>query len=120
MKTRFIAALALFLVVGVHMAGAHAFPDHADPKVGSRVSASPPRVEIWFTQKLVAALSDLKVFDETGKEVDKRDKKLDAADPALLTVSIPALKPGKYKVVWRAVSVDTHVANGKFTFEVAP
>jgi len=28
------------------------------------------------------------------------------------------LKPGKYKVVWRAVSVDTHATNGDFKFEV--
>jgi len=36
----------------------------------------------------------------------------------LLTVSLPKLKPGKYKVVWRVVSVDTHVTTGNFTFEL--
>lgn len=120
MKTRFLSALVLFLVVGVRIAGAHAFPDHSDPKVGGSVNASPPQVRIWFTEKLAAASSDLKVFDETGKEVDKRDKKLDASDAALLTVSIPALKPGKYKVTWRAVTLDTHMTKGGFTFEVVP
>ena len=75
-------------------------------------------MKVWFTQKLVAMFCNLQVFDETGREVDKRDKKLDASDPALLTISILALKPGKYKVVWRATSVDTHVTNGDFTFEV--
>jgi len=30
------------------------------------------------------------------------------------------LKPGKYKVVWRVTSVDTHVTHGDFTFDVSP
>jgi copper resistance protein C len=46
----------------------------------------------------------------------KRDVKIDQSNAALLSVSLPELKPGKYKVVWRAVSVDTHVTTGNFTF----
>jgi methionine-rich copper-binding protein CopC len=114
-----LLALA-FLLLGASLADAHAFLDHAEPKVGSIIHVAPDVVKVWFTQKLVAAFSDLQVFDATGQEVDKHDKKLDKADEALLTVSIPPLKAGKYKVVWRAVSVDTHVTHGDFTFEIAP
>ena len=120
MKTRILTLCIALLFTGAHLAHAHAFLDHADPKVGSQVHGSPAMVKVWFTQKLVGMFCNLQVFDETGKEVDKHDKKLDASDPALLIVSIPALKPGKYKVVWRATSVDTHVTNGDFTFEVIP
>ena len=31
-----------------------------------------------------------------------------------------ALPTGRYRVVWRVISVDTHVAEGDFTFDVAP
>jgi methionine-rich copper-binding protein CopC len=75
------------------------------------------RSKIWFTEKLEPALSKIQVFDTSGLEVDKRDVKIDPSNAALLTVSLPELKPGKYKVVWRAVSVDTHVTIGNFTFE---
>jgi copper resistance protein C len=44
--------------------------------------------------------------------------KIDQSNAALLTVSLPELKPGKYKVVWHVVSVDTHVTTGDFAFEV--
>jgi methionine-rich copper-binding protein CopC len=37
-----------------------------------------------------------------------------------LEVSLPTLKPGKYKVSWRVMSVDTHVTNGTFAFEIVP
>jgi methionine-rich copper-binding protein CopC len=120
MKIRFLILCIALLLLDVHFAGAHAFLDHSDPKVGSQVHGSPGEVKIWFTQKLVVVFCNLQVFDEAGNEVDKHDKKLDAADPELLIVSVPPLKPGKYKVVWRATSVDTHVTNGDFTFEVTP
>jgi len=37
----------------------------------------------------------------------------------VMRVSLPKLDPGRYKVTWRALSVDTHVTEGDFTFEVA-
>ena len=43
---------------------------------------------------------------------------VDAADKSLMTVSVPTLPPGTYKVVWSAVAVDTHHTTGTFTFTV--
>jgi len=60
----------------------------------------------------------MQVFDVSGKQVDKHDVHLDRSDHALLHVSLPRLGAGTYKVVWRVVSVDTHVTNGNFTFRV--
>jgi copper resistance protein C len=112
-------ALALFLLlITAFAAWAHAFIDHAEPPVGSQIHRAPAQVRIWFTEKLEPALSKVQVFDTSGSEVDRRDAKLDPSDPALLTVSLPELRPGKYKVIWRAVSVDTHVTTGNFTFEL--
>jgi copper resistance protein C len=110
-----LTACTLFLVQG---SWAHAFVDHAEPAVGSQIHGAPTQVKIWFTEKLEPALSKIQVFDTSGLEVDKRDVKIDQSNAALLTVSLPELKPGKYKVVWRAVSVDTHVTTGNFTFEL--
>jgi hypothetical protein len=101
-------------------AGAHAFLDHALPAVGSAVHAPPSQVKLWFTQKLEPAFSRLGVTDQGGTQVDKGDGQVDAADPTLLRVSLPQLAPGTYRVTWRVLSVDTHVTEGDFTFEVAP
>jgi copper resistance protein C len=109
----------LFLLLETTLAAwAHAFLDHAEPAVGSQIQVPPRQAKIWFTEKLEPALSKIQVFDISGLEVDKRDVKIDKSNPAVLTVSLPELKPGKYKVVWRAVSVDTHVTTGNFTFEI--
>jgi methionine-rich copper-binding protein CopC len=109
------ACAILLLVQG---SWAHAFVDHTEPAVGSQTHGSPAQAKIWFTEKLEPALSKIQVFDTSGLEVDRRDVKIDQSNAALLTVSLPELKPGKYKVVWRAVSVDTHITTGNFTFEV--
>src|SRR5437016_14561749 len=97
---------------------AHAFLKDANPGVGSTMQRSPSEVRIRFTENIEPTVSSIQVFDASGKEVDKRDRHLDHSDHALLHVSLPLLRAGIYKVVWRVVSVDTHVTNGNFTFRV--
>ena len=101
-------------------ARAHAFLDHAAPAVGSTVRAPPPQVRLWFTQPLEPAFSTARVVDRSDKRVDRGDAKVDARDTRILQVSVPALAPGRYRVVWRVLSVDTHVTEGDFAFDVAP
>jgi len=98
---------------------AHAFLDHAAPAVGSTVRAPPSQVRLWFTQPLEPAFSSVRVVDQSGKQVDRRDAGVDSRDPTMLHVSLPALAPGRYRVIWRVLSVDTHVTEGDFTFDVA-
>ena len=111
---------SLLTMVATFEAGAHAFLDHATPAVGSAIHGSPAQVRLWFTQKLEPAFSTVRVEDRAGRRVDKQDKRVDPANPTLLQVSLPQLAPGKYRVVWRALSVDTHVSEGDFTFDILP
>ena len=108
----------LLLVVGSARLEAHAFLKDADPGVGSTIQTSPGEIRIRFTENIEPTVSSIQVFDASGKEVDKRDLYLDRSDHALLHVSLPSLDAGTYKVVWRVVSVDTHVTNGNFTFRI--
>ena len=110
--------LLLIFVVGLARLEAHAFLERADPGVGSTIQTSPSEVRIRFTENIEPAVSSIQVFDTSGKEVDKRDLHLDGSDHALLHISLLQLGVGTYKVVWRVVSVDTHVTNGNFTFRV--
>ncbi len=99
---------------------AHAFLDHATPAVGSTIHASPARVELWFTEELEPAFSTVRVLDQANRRRDDGDAKIDPRDPTALQVSLPALGPGRYRVEWRVLSVDTHVTEGDFTFVIAP
>jgi len=113
-----IVIFFLILVAASARLKAHAFLQGAEPAVGSTVQTSPSEVRIRFTENIEPAFSSVQVFDPSGKEVDKHDVGLDRSDHALLHVSLPRLGAGIYKVVWRVVSVDTHVTSGSFTFQV--
>ncbi len=103
-----------FTLASISLAQAHAFLDHADPKVGS-TGPAPTQVKVWMTEDLEGAFSKIRVFDSKGSEIDKKDV---AVSGATMTVSLPKLSPGTYKVAWSAVSVDTHHTTGTFTFTV--
>jgi len=102
------------------MARAHAFLDRAPPSVGSTVHTPPTEVRIQFTENLEPAYSAAHVEDASGATVSSADARVDDREPSVLIVPVGALKPGRYKVVWKVLSVDTHVTNGTFTFTVAP
>ena len=109
----------LSLIAATMRVDAHAFLIRAEPRVGSKVNKAPTEVRVWFCETVQATVSSIKVFDVSGKQVDKKDTHSDGANRAVLCVSlIPALTPGTYKVVWRVTSADTHVTNGDFRFQL--
>ena len=102
------------------VAFAHAFLDRAVPAVGGRVHGPPAEVRLQFSQPLEPAFSSVKVLDAHGRQVDRKDKRLDPNDASVLRVSLPKLDPGVYRVLWRVLSADTHVSEGDYSFEVVP
>jgi copper resistance protein C len=112
------AAFSFLFAAGA--AFAHAFIDRALPAVGSTVHGPPAEVKLWFTQALEPAFSTVRVLDAAGRQVDRRDKRVDRDDATLLRVSLPPLASGTYRVVWRVLSRDAHATQGDYRFEVAP
>jgi len=111
----FVALLLLLAATGT---GAHAFLDRAEPRVGGTVRTPPAQVTLWFTERLEPAYSRVKVVNAAGQQVDKADCSVDSNDPRMLRASLMPLGPGTYRVIWRVLSVDTHVTEGDFTFRV--
>jgi len=99
---------------------AHAYLDRTVPVARSTVRGSPAEVKLWFSHALEPAFSTVRVVDKAGKQVDLKDKRVDAKETTLLSVSLPSLPPGSYRVIWRVLSADGHVTRGEFAFEVAP
>lgn len=120
LPTRVLAVVSLMIVLAAAAAGAHAFLDRAEPRAGSTLKTSPPRVRLWFTGALEPAYSRVHVVNGAGERVDAGDSQVDPGNRAVLTVSLPSLAPGSYKVVWRILSVDTHVSEGDFGFRITP
>jgi copper resistance protein C len=112
--------ILLALVLAAPPAFAHAGLERASPGVGSTVHAAPAEVTLRFSERIEPAFSTLQVTGPGGERVDAGDLRVDERERTVLRASLKALPPGVYKVIWRAVSVDTHVTNGDFKFTVAP
>jgi copper resistance protein C len=115
----FSAFLSLLLPLGSGAAHAHAFLDHADPRVGNTVK-SPRIVSLWFTQNLESSFSAIEVLDSKGARMNAGNALVDTNDRKLLRVPVRVLPPGTYTVKWHVLSVDTHTTEGNFTFHVGP
>lgn len=115
MKTAIVLA-ALLVPAAAH---AHAFLDHASPKVGSTVATAPHELLLWFTEKLEPAFSTVEVRNAQGTVVSGKAQAA-GGDATELRVPLKALPPGTYSVSWRVLSVDTHRTQGSFSFRVGP
>ena len=110
-----LAVVAAFPAVGL----GHAFPIRSDPRVGWTVTIAPPKVTIWFDGELEPAFSTITVYNSTKQQVDKGNSRVSGPDASVLEVDLPALGTGNYRVYWKALSKDTHVTEGDFTFRIA-
>lgn len=115
-----LAAVAFSTFAGDAIA--HARLKRANPTVGGVVLASavPAELQVWFTERVEPALSELQVVNSAGARMDRGDVRIDADDLTQLRVTLLPLPPGVYRVIWRVVSVDTHKTNGSFPFRVEP
>jgi len=113
-----IPLICVALLFSTTSAWANAFLDHAEPAAGSSVDVPPKEIKIWFTEEPQPGLSQIQLFDHRGKLVTQDRAAVDSADPSLLSLPVPAMRPGKYRVTWRAMSVDRHMTVGTFFFTI--
>ncbi len=114
---RFTSATLLMglLLLRAPPTDAHAFLDHAEPRVGSTVAA-PPTLTLEFTEPIEPAFSRVEIVGPDGAPI--KVGSVEHPAPAVLRVPLPPLPPGEYTVQWAVVSVDTHSTAGRFTFSV--
>jgi copper(I)-binding protein len=113
-------ALAVpLLLLSAGAAFAHAHLKTAEPAVDSTVTTPPTHLTIAFTEGVEPKFSTIEVRDSKDQRVDKADPHTAPADATRLSVSLAALPPGLYTVVWHATAVDTHKTEGNFHFTVA-
>jgi methionine-rich copper-binding protein CopC len=113
------AAFIVALIAVAAPAATHFAVVKSTPSSNQTVIESPKRIQIWFSQVPVEAVSQLKLTGADKADValgkvvaDKESKSIYADIPA-------ALKPGAYVASWRSAGDDGHVQTGeiKFTFK---
>ena len=114
-RSTLIGIIPLLLLLATGEAAAHALLDHAEPRVGNKVTTAPREVTLWFTQKLEPAFSAITVTNAAGQRVDAGKARVSGTQ---MSVSLRSGGAGTYHVSWRVLSVDAHKTEGSFTFKV--
>ena len=114
------ALLAAAIACGPLSASAHAFLVRADPRVGSVIARAPAAVRLRFSERIVVPFCRLSVTGPPGFGGAGVPHAV-PGDPLSLAADVKGAAPaGTYVVRWRALSVDTHVTEGDFSFQVGP
>jgi len=79
----------------------------------------PSRLVLRFNGRLETGLSSVLLIGGP-RQMRMLLLKNEAApeQPGMLIYTLPPLEPGRYRVEWRALSVDGHLTNGALKFEV--
>jgi copper resistance protein C len=112
------ALFAAATMAGGSSAWAHATLESATPAKDAEVTAAPKEIALQFNERLEAAFSSARLVDSTGKVVTTGRATLDATDPSVMKLAVPALAPGKYKVEYVGVGHDGHRRKGDYSFTV--
>lgn len=111
------AFAVLFLAALPVAALAHAHLLKANPAADAVLKASPPGIELHFTEGLEPAFSTITVTDAHGRAVNSGPSE---AKGAAMHIALKKLSPGRYHVHWVSVAIDTHRTSGDYDFSVAP
>ena len=96
---------------------AHAFLDHANPGAGATLHAAPKSLMLMFSDDLDAESSGVVVVDGSGRKVAAAHKMVGSN---CIMAPLPPLAPGKYRVMWHAMSDDDHRTQGAYEFVIRP
>jgi len=113
-----VAFVVVLLLAGD--AAAHAVMVKSSPARRAVLAVPPSRVELTFNERLEPAYSTVSVWAAGDVRVDDGKVIVGPEDPRRLSVGLPSLKKGAYSVKYRVLSVDGHLVEGTYPFEVRP
>src|SRR6476646_5757053 len=94
----------------------HTFLNEAAPIVGGTVPTSPKEIRLTFTEAIEPRFSGIDLTTADGRAIATGAAAVDPGNDKQLVLMVPPLTPGRYRVHWHVVSVDTHRTEGEYSF----
>lgn len=118
LRTIIVASAMAAATLASPFAAAHAGLKSSDPVAGSILATAPKEIKLTFNEKIEAAFSSIALTNGEGKALATSKATVDAVNPAIMRLEVPALPSGAYSVTWGAVGGDGHRRKGDFKFTV--
>jgi len=96
------------------VASAHATLRYTTPKFGTELQRGPTQIGLHFDQLVKVLPGSIKVMNGVGKQFALSSR----TEGRSVVAAVRPLKLGAYTVRWRAISADSHVVSGVWTFGV--
>jgi copper transport protein len=111
---RRLLLVSLVAVAFPAVASAHATLRSTTPKFGTELQRGPAQIALHFDQHVKVLPSSIKVLNGAGKQFALPAR----SEGRNVVADVRALELGAYTVRWRAISADSHVVSGVWTFGV--
>ncbi|MFN2637504.1 MAG: copper resistance CopC/CopD family protein [Gemmatimonadaceae bacterium] len=119
MTKRLRVLLALVMLLVPARAWAHAHLRRSEPAAGSRLTAPPLMIRLWFSEQPELSMTFASLKDSTGREVPLGSAGSGATAQLQIAFRVlGTLSPGRYTLTWRTAASDGHPSHGKFIFTV--
>jgi len=122
MKRCLVAAAALAALASLALpaasASAHAGLESSTPGSSSVLEESPEAIVLDFDEAVEAPLTTIGLFDADARPIEVGVPVAVSGDDTIVQASLPELADGLYAVSWRITSVDGHVIDGAFSFQI--
>lgn len=112
------ALMALLSLVPATPVLAHASLQSSLPAASSVLQSGPERIVLDFDESIEATTASVELFDQTDHRIPLGAAVRSASDDTVVSATVPQISDGTYAVVWRVSSVDGHVVDGAFSFQV--
>ena len=86
---KFLIVLLLISSVGFPLADAHPFTVTTDPVQSSNVLPGITQIVVHYSESLEADFSELKVFDNSGNQIDNKDTSYFEGENSLVVTTPP-------------------------------
>jgi copper transport protein len=96
------------------VASAHATLRFTTPAFGTELQRGPAQIGLHFDQQVTVLPNSIKVLNGVGRQFALPTR----TDGRTVVAGVRPLKLGAYTVRWRAISADSHVVSGVWTFGV--
>ena len=110
------AALVTLLVVPV---SAHFALSKSSPEKDQVLTASPKRLELWFSQVPAAGVSQIKLAKADKTEITVGKTLIDEKAKSMYVELATPLALGAYVIAWKGAGDDGHVSTGEIKFSIA-
>jgi len=107
----------VLVLVATASASAHALLLESTPKADTAVTA-PSQIVLRFNGRIETRLSAVTLIGGPRQTRIFLVKPRASDRPDVLIYPIPLREPGRYRLEWKALSVDGHLTDGSFSFDI--